>query len=82
MTKEAKDPVIILQDIHLVAFLKYHNIDYEMRKVEDRISFLIDDPRTDTVISKFHNADGQVFCGKYVDILKTVRREMYIKKGE
>jgi hypothetical protein len=81
VTEETKIPVV-LQDIHLVAFLKYHDIDYEMRKIGDRISFVIDHPRTDTVISKFHSADGQVFAGKYVDILKTVRREMYIKKGE
>ena len=81
VSKETKIPVV-LQDIHLVAFLKYHGIDYEMRKIGDRISFVIDHPRTDAVIAKFHSADGGVFAGKYVDILKTVRREMYIKKGE
>jgi hypothetical protein len=75
-------PAVVLQDIHLVAFLAYHDVNYEMKKVGDRVSFVFFDPNTGAVISKFHGADGSVFVGKYVDILKTVRREMYIRKGE
>ena len=79
---EKKNAIITLQDIHLVAFLVYHDIPYEMKKTGNRISFVIDHPRTDAVIGKFHGSNGQLFAGKYVEILKTVRREMYIRKGE
>ena len=77
-----KETTVTLHDIHLVAFLAYHGVDYQMKKVGDRVSFIIKHPRTDALISYFHGAGGSVFVGKYVDILKTVRREMYIKKGE
>lgn len=74
---------VTLQDIHLVAFLSYHKIPYEMKTIDKRVSFLFTDPRAETVMAKFHverDAGGQVFVGKYVEILKTVRREMYQEK--
>ncbi len=77
-----RETVITLSDIHQVAFLKYHGIDYKMKKTGERVSFVIDHPRATTLIGEFHGAGGQVFVGKYVEILKTVRKEMYIKKGE
>jgi len=75
-----KETRVTLQDIHLVAFLAYHNIPYEMKTVDKRVSFLFTDPRAETTIAKFHTADGGVFAGKYVEILKTIRREMYQEK--
>lgn len=77
---EEQETRVTLQDIHLVAFLSYHRIPYEMKTIDKRVSFLFTDPRAETVMAKFHGAEGQVFVGKYVEILKTVRREMYQEK--
>jgi len=68
-------------DIYLVAFLKYHNVPYNIGLSGNRVSFEF--VNVSNLISEYYQSGvNNVNVLGYVEKLKQVKVEMYRKKSE
>jgi len=72
----------IVTDVHIVAFLRFHQWSYRMKRNGDRVQFVFPGDALNDVGRYYDDENNAVPVMEYVELLKSVKNDLYQKKSE